>query len=102
MQLQELTDLVIQATKELAEADGLDLPEAISAETALFGANGILDSMGLVSLVIAVEQAVEEQCGTTISLANEKALSQQRSPYRTIAALAEYAIGEIEASRENA
>jgi acyl carrier protein len=61
----------------------------------LFGESGFLDSMSLVSLVVAVEQAIEDQFGKTVSLADEKALSRRHSPYRTIGSLAEYAAGEL-------
>ena len=49
----------------------------------------------VVSLVIAVEQAIEERYDLSIGLADEKALSQKNSPYRTVRTLADYAAGEI-------
>jgi acyl carrier protein len=62
-----------------------------SRETILLGGSGILDSLGLVSLIISVEQGIEDALGISISLADEKAMSQSRSPYRTVGSLAEYA-----------
>ena len=50
---------------------------------------------------IEVEQAVEDELGVRISLADEKALSQRNSPYRTVKALAEYAHAEIEANQND-
>jgi D-alanine--poly(phosphoribitol) ligase subunit 2 len=61
------------------------------SDTALMGRSEILDSLGLVSLVVAVEQEIEDRCGISISLADERAMSQTRSPYRTVGSLAEYA-----------
>lgn len=66
-------------------------PGEVNGETPLFGRDGILDSVGLVSLVVAVEQAIEDECGVSLSLADEQAMSQRQSPYRTVRSLAEYA-----------
>jgi acyl carrier protein len=60
--------------------------------TPLFGKDGILDSTGLVSLVVALEQGIQDEYGISISLADDRALSRKSSPYRTIGSLAEYAV----------
>jgi len=73
--------------------DHLQPPEAAGAMTEttyIFGRGGFLDSMQLVNLLIDVEQQVNEQCGTTISIADDRAMSQERSPFRTIGNLADY------------
>lgn len=56
----------------------------------LFGDSGSLDSLGLVSLIVAVEDKINEEYGFTISLADEKAMSQESSPFKTIGTLVEY------------
>jgi acyl carrier protein len=56
----------------------------------LFGDGGRLDSIGLVSLILSVESAVVEEFGVALTLANERALSERNSPFRTVAALANY------------
>ena len=69
------------------------------ANAAIFGEGSSLDSMGLVSLVIDVEQALEDE-GCEISLSDEKTMSQRSSPFRTVQTLAAY-IHE-KATQENA
>ena len=64
-----------------------------SPETLLYGKGAVLDSLGLVTLVVAAEQTLDEDFGRTVTLANEKAFSQKNSPFRTIASLAEYIAG---------
>jgi acyl carrier protein len=59
-------------------------------DTILFGKNGALDSLGLVGLIVAAEQRIEEDFGTSISLADERAMSQEKSPFRTVDALVNY------------
>jgi D-alanine--poly(phosphoribitol) ligase subunit 2 len=83
--------LIVQALREVSEQQAIAVPGDVGAETSLFGRNGLLDSLGLVSLVIAVEQLIEDELGVSVSLANEKAMSQKQSPYRTVGTLAQYA-----------
>jgi acyl carrier protein len=58
--------------------------------TPLFGAGGVLDSLGLVSFITAIEQALDERLGAIAVLADERAFSQSRSPFMTVATLADY------------
>lgn len=61
-----------------------------SRDAVLFGRAGALDSLGLVSLIVAVEHRIGDEFRVAISLADEKALSQERSPFRTIGTLGDY------------
>ena len=63
-----------------------------SLETRLLGEGGQVDSLGLVNLVVAVEQLVLEQLDLTIVLADEKAMSRKRSPFRSVETLLEHAL----------
>jgi len=72
-----------------------DSAAPIAADTPLFGADGVLDSIGLVSVVVELEQKVSELAGRDVSLMNDRALSRSRSPFRTVRTLAEYAAGEM-------
>ncbi len=61
-----------------------------SADTVIFGAGGKLDSIGLVSFIVAAEQKLAEIQGITLTLADERAMSQKNSPFRTVGTLAQY------------
>ena len=61
-----------------------------SDNTILFSPGSKLDSMGLVNLVIAVEQNIEEEFGVIITIADERAMSQKNSPFRSVASLTNY------------
>jgi acyl carrier protein len=61
-----------------------------SVDTVVFGADGKLDSLGLVTLIVAVEQKIMETFNVTLTLADEKAMSQRNSPFRSIGTLAGY------------
>ena len=59
-------------------------------DTILSGNSGTLDSIGLVNLIVATEQKIEEEFDLTIVLADERAMSQENSPFKTIGTLANY------------
>lgn len=61
----------------------------VSEETNLYGQNGHLDSMGLVSFLIDVEESLQD-CDIQISLSDEKAMSQTNSPFRNVQTLTDY------------
>ena len=59
-------------------------------ETRLLGSQSVLDSMHLVSLIVAIEREVEDTLGMALTLADERALSMNASPFRSIQSLADY------------
>lgn len=71
-------------------AENLPQIKLASDETPLFGRDAQLNSMDLVTFVADAEEAVNERFGATLILADERALSRSKSPFRSLAALAEY------------
>ncbi len=61
-----------------------------STNTVLYGEDGKLDSLGLINLVVAVEQNIEDEFDVTITLADERAMSQETSPFKTVGTLTDY------------
>jgi acyl carrier protein len=59
-------------------------------ETRLLGSQSVLDSMQLVSLIVTIEREVEDAFGDALTLADERALSMEASPFRSIRSLADY------------
>ena len=62
----------------------------------LFGHDGELDSLGLVNLIVTVEEAVNDAFDTDIVLADEKAMSRKNSPFLNVTTLAEYLVEILE------
>jgi D-alanine--poly(phosphoribitol) ligase subunit 2 len=93
--LSDVITLVVRLCEEhneIAERERqIDLRDPNDAR--LYGRQGVLDSLGLVSLLAAIEQALEDEYGVQVTLADERAFSQARSPFRTVASLAEYIHG---------
>lgn len=87
-----LVEIVVAAVRDYAaSAGGGPVPE-ISGSTALFGPKGALDSIGLVSVLVALEQEFGETHGLAISLMDDRAMSRERSPFRTPETLADYVL----------
>ncbi len=82
--------LVIDSAAELNDGLAERIPIELGDEAPLFGADGVLDSLALVRLVLAVEDSVEERFGIAVTLADERAVSQTTSPFRTIGTLAAF------------
>ena len=61
-------------------------------ETRLFGRDSALDSLGLVNLIVAFEQRLGDEFGLPLTLADEKALSRESSPFRSVDTLANYVL----------
>jgi len=64
--------------------------EQSGAETVLLGEGGVVDSLGLVTLIVAVEGAIEDELDISVTLADERALSQETSPFLTVGTLEGY------------
>ena len=57
---EEIIELILATAKDLGE-DEIGLTDALNAESVLYGEDGVLDSMGLVTLIVAVEQEIEDR-----------------------------------------
>jgi acyl carrier protein len=67
-----------------------------SIDTALFGNEGNLDSLGLVSLVTSVEQRIEEDFGKTVTILEEMETLEDENPFETIKTLTDYVASILE------
>ena len=61
-----------------------------SKETQLYGGGGALDSMALVSFITDLEEIISEKFDKHIILADERAMSQRTSPFRSVESLTIY------------
>ena len=81
----DIAQLVFGALNDLSATlpDGGEIAK-LRLDSPLFGEDGVLDSLGLVNLVVLTETRVEDTYGTGISLADESALSTDDNPFRTV------------------
>ena len=69
--------------------------------TVIFGKESKLDSLGLVNFIVSLEQEINDEFDVEISLADEKAMSQENSPFRNILTLADYITVLIDEQNNN-
>ena len=86
----KILEAVYDAVREVNEQIDEDKQLELSSETILVGDGSNLDSIGLVSLIVTAEQNIEDMFGLSLTLADEKALSQKISPFRTVGSLVDY------------
>ena len=93
-----LSDLVLEAVKEIGEDQENEALINATEDTRLFSEN--LDSMGILFLVTDLESKISDEVGVYIAMADERAMSQKTSPFRSVKTLAKYAqtlIDEVKA-----
>ncbi|MCS6886905.1 hypothetical protein [Chloroflexus sp.] len=86
----DLAHLVIASLREVLEQSGRPSPATIDENTLLFGKGALLDSLALVTMVVDLEQRLEEEHGLILTLADDRAMSQRNSPFRSVGALVTY------------
>lgn len=77
----------IHQYNELADAP---INTGAGQASVLFGQGSPLDSIGFVSLMLDIEQAVSDAFQKNIALVDARAMSQKNSPFRTVGSLAKY------------
>lgn len=89
----KLTGAIFDAIREVNDLlpPGAGLEPAL--ETVLFDSAGTLDSLGVVNLVVAVEEKIELAFGTSISLVDAVGAPDAEERLRTVGSLREYISG---------
>src|SRR5215468_4023032 len=90
MQRTEITELILSCLRDILEGAGPLPAEPLTADTRLLGRSAVIDSLGLVQLLVDVEQRLDSTHGVAVTLADERAMSQKHSPFRSVGTLAEY------------
>ncbi|MFX0199472.1 MAG: hypothetical protein ACFFCW_25400 [Candidatus Hodarchaeota archaeon] len=101
MDIQKIEDLVMRSLQEVKEVLDEHGISSLGSDTRIFGRQGLLDSMGLVSLITDMEETIEDEFGISLILADERAMSQKKSPFRTVSSLAQYICMLIAEEKQN-
>src|SRR6201992_4272209 len=70
--------------------------EKIDRDTVFVGPSAVLDSIGVVSLIVDIEQRLQMDHDIAVTLASEKALRQKNSRFSTVGGLAAHITEAIE------
>lgn len=86
---QAALDLVLACLRAAVELDGGD-PAAVGPETTIVGQGAIITSIGVVTLIVDIEQRLEAEHELALTLASDRAMSQRSSPFRDARTLADH------------
>jgi len=94
------TELITKLVYSVIDEINLELPKTKKLkkklETQLYGDKSEIDSLSLVNIVVLTEQKIEDKFNISVNLADEKAMSQKNSPYKTIKTFVDYIEKSIE------
>jgi acyl carrier protein len=88
--ISKIEEVILNSLIELNEELENNLLGSPSKETRLYGGGGALDSMALVSFITDLEEIISEKFDKHIILADERAMSQRTSPFRSVESLTIY------------
>lgn len=88
----QIAGLILSSLDDVLAMGNDDRPDPtqLGDDTRLIGRKGVLDSMGLVTFIVDVEQRLEEEYDLVVVLADERPMSQKHSPFRSVGSLAHY------------
>src|SRR5438105_2325145 len=86
----EVVGLVLDYTANAIDSDRAIERSQLSEDTALVGSGAVVDSLGLVQIISDVEDTMADDYAQPIDLTDERALSQEKSPFRTVGTLVDH------------
>ena len=87
---EEILKLTLNTIETYCFENNITVNFSQGEEIKLFGGESLLDSLGLVSLIVSIEEAIENKFNTSIILADEKAMSRRTSPFSRVSYLVDY------------
>ena len=91
----KIDQIITEAIAEINSNLPKDKQFPISKETPLFGENANIDSLGFVNLLVNIEYNIEDEFNLSITIADEQAMSQKNSPFKTLGTLSDYVLGLV-------
>lgn len=85
----DVVQLLIDGVRTLLTERGNPVPTDLGESTQLIGEH-VLSSLELVSVIVQVEELLQDDYGVAVTIADERAMSQKHSPFRTVGTLADY------------
>lgn len=92
---QQITDAIYGAIDEVNAAQGSENQIAKDSKAILFGQGGKLDSLGLLTFVLQVEQRVQSAGHPSFTLTDEKAMADTATAFRTVESLSDYIVSRL-------
>lgn len=88
---QEVENVVVEVVRDICNERGIE-SLTLDCDTILIGSEALVDSVGLVTIVMEIEERLSEDFAVEVSLTSDKAMSRERSPLRTIGSIRDYVV----------
>ncbi|EAI3414589.1 hypothetical protein ACAL30_001642 [Campylobacter jejuni] len=92
---EKIQKLIINSLKNLADELENEELKNPTQNTKIYGIEGLLDSLALVSLIADLEESLAAELDIEITLADEKTMSLRNSPFKDVQTLAQYIASQI-------
>ncbi|HEC2411457.1 TPA: hypothetical protein R2A53_001692 [Campylobacter jejuni] len=92
---EKIQKLIINLLKNLADELENEELKNPTQNTKIYGIEGLLDSLALVSLIADLEESLAAELDIEITLADEKTMSLRNSPFKDVQTLAQYIASQI-------
>lgn len=93
--------MLISSLQAVLSDTETSLSHSLGESTCLIGHQSVVDSLALVRLLADLEQRLTDEYGFSVTLADERAMSQKNSPFRTVRSLADYICLLTQEARRN-
>ena len=93
MDINKIKEIVTNTIREYCQLNEIEVAE-LNEHTPLIGRESILDSIGLVNVIVDIETAFLDE-DVEVSLTSDAAMSARISPFRTIGALSHFIARQI-------
>ena len=88
----KITQIVLNAIHAIDEMEEKEEFLNPTEDLRLFGGRGVMDSLGIVMLIAEVEDQIQEEFDRSITMADDRAMSQKTSPFRSVKTLVQYIV----------
>lgn len=86
----EIEQNVIASFKQVITNSGKSYDGTVDMNTPIMGSESPFDSIDLVTFIVTLEQMIEDDWSISITLADDRAMSQTISPFKTIRTISDY------------
>ncbi len=98
---EKVLGIVCAAVGDLNEELEYEELKSPGEKTGLHGGDHGIDSLSLVSLIVDLEGQIASTFDTEVVLADEKAMSERNSPYRTVGSLVDFIVSRLDPEAGN-
>jgi len=90
-----IQELVMDNLKSIIEENYDDINVELKLETEIFGETAIIDSLGLVDLIVALEEHLMDEYDIDIIVVDESSIIDVDSPFKSIRSLSNLIFSRI-------